>query len=892
MPDEVHETGHGERMTDLREQLQRTLGDSLILEQELGGGGMSRVFVAHEAALGRKVVVKVLPPDMAAAVNIDRFRREIQMAAQLQHPHIVQLLAAGETEGLPYFTMPFVKGESLRAKLARGGELPVSESVRVLREVASALSYAHENNVVHRDIKPENVLISGGSAMVTDFGVAKAVSASSGGASLTSLGVALGTPAYMAPEQATADPNTDHRADIYALGVLAYEMLSGSTPFSGRSPQAMLAAQVTESPDHVTRRRPSIPPMLANLVMWCLEKRPADRPQSAAEVVHELDALTTPSGGMAPTTAHPSVRVSAKSPKRTYAFAAGAVALALIGFAAWKATRPSTVSAGSVPTPALAVLPFENRGSESGQEFTDGMTEEITNRLSSVRGLRVVGRQSARSYAASDKPLQQIAQELGVQYLLTGTVRWDKDAAGKEVVRVSPALIRASDATQVWGEAYQTVLSGMFEVQSQVASSVASALNVALLEPERELLAAKPTDNLEAYALYLRGTELLRSILVPEIREAVTALERAVALDPEFAQGHAKLSLAHTELFWFYGDRTAERLRKAKAAADRALELSPGLPEGLEALGVYYYHGFLDYDRALRELAKAERVRPNNPDVLFFKSFIQRRSGRWQEAIATMQRGLELDPRAAGFIADFALTQFYMREFEEAETIVDRALIVAPDHSEAVIGKARAIFARTGDVAASNRVLRIAWERAANKRPLLFAALQQGWPATTDPAIAAGIFAAEWGPDMSENGTFVLWKAWLFRERSEPGRARAHADSAVRLLTARIRERPEEAEFFAQRGVAQAMLGDARAAIADSDRALALRPLARDALVGADVRYYRALTFMAIGRGEDAIPILEELLSIPSLINRTQLRLDPTFASLRGNPRFQRLIGG
>nr|MBA3580227.1 protein kinase [Gemmatimonadaceae bacterium] len=763
-------------MKDLREQLQATLGDSLILEQELGGGGMSRVFVAHEAALGRKVVVKVLPPDMAAAVNIDRFRREIQMAAQLQHPHIVQLLAAGETEGLPYFTMPFVKGESLRAKLARGGELPVSESVRILREVASALSYAHENNVVHRDIKPENVLISGGSAMVTDFGVAKAVSASSGGASLTSLGVALGTPAYMAPEQATADPNTDHRADIYALGVLAYEMLSGSIPFSGRSPQAMLAAQVTETPDHVTRRRPAIPPMLANLVMWCLEKRPADRPQSAAEVVHELDALTTPSGGMAPTTAQRSVSAPVQVPRRTLAIAGGLLALALIGFAGWKMTRPAAASAESIPTPALAVLPFENRGDDKGQEFTDGMTEEITNRLSSIRGLRVVGRQSARSYAASDKPLQQIAQELGVQYLLTGTVRWDKDAAGKEIVRVSPALIRASDATQVWGDAYQTVLSGMFEVQSQVASSVASALNVALLEPEREALVAKLTENVEAYSLYLRGTELLRSVLVPTIREAALLLERAVALDPDFAQAHAKLSVAHTELFWFYGDRSAQRLRLAKAAADRALELQPGLPEGHEALGVYYYHGFLDYESALRELAAAEKGRPNSADVVFFKAFVQRRSGKFQESVATMARGIELDPRAAAYIADAGSTHRYLRQYDAAERLADRALIVSPDQPDAVLTKALAVFGRSGDAGTAVKIFFDAWARAPDKDARTAGALVWGWPFTHHPGIAQAVSDLKWTRDLGDQGVVMTDKAWFFRERGDADRARTHAD--------------------------------------------------------------------------------------------------------------------
>jgi len=319
-------------MEELREQLQSTLGDSYRLENELGGGGMSRVFVAEEASLGRKVVIKVLPPEMAAAVSLDRFRREIQLAARLQHPHIVPRLSAGETNGLPYFTMPYVKGESLRARLAKGGELPVSEAVRILREVASALAYAHENQVVHRDIKPENVLISGGSAMVTDFGVAKALTASSGsaqGSSLTSLGVALGTPAYMAPEQATADPNTDYRADIYAFGVIAYEILTGSTPFSGRSPQGTLAAHVTEAPEPVTKRRSAIPPQLANLVMWCLEKRAADRPQTAAEVVHELDALSTPSGGLAPTMSVPRVKQSSSKFQRAALVGGGLVIVLL-----------------------------------------------------------------------------------------------------------------------------------------------------------------------------------------------------------------------------------------------------------------------------------------------------------------------------------------------------------------------------------------------------------------------------------------------------------------------------------------------------------------------------------------------------------------------------------
>ena len=287
---------------NLQDHLQRTLGDAYRLGRELGGGGMSRVFVATDTALGRDVVVKVLPTEMSGQLAIERFRREISIAARLQHPHMVPLLTAGDVEGLPYFTMPYVAGESLRARLAREGELPITEGVRILREVASALAYAHSHGVVHRDIKPDNVLLSGGAAMVTDFGVSKAVDAATtlDGQGITSVGVALGTPAYMAPEQASADPSVDQRADVYAWGVMAYEVVTGQTPFAGRTPQAMLAAHVTEQPEDIARRRPGTPRALADLVMRCLEKRPADRPQSADELVRALDAAGITSGAGEP----------------------------------------------------------------------------------------------------------------------------------------------------------------------------------------------------------------------------------------------------------------------------------------------------------------------------------------------------------------------------------------------------------------------------------------------------------------------------------------------------------------------------------------------------------------------------------------------------------------
>ncbi len=287
-------------MAELSDRLRSALGDAYAIERELGGGGMSRVFLAQETRLGRRVVIKVLPPELAAGVSAERFEREIQLAAKLQHPHIVPLLTAGSQGDLLYYIMPHIAGESLRAHLAQARELPIAETVRILADVCDALAYAHGQGIVHRDVKPDNVLLSGKHALVTDFGVAKAVARSSGSATLTSLGMALGTPAYMAPEQAAGDPNVDHRADLYAVGVLGYEMLAGRAPFSGLSPQGLLAAQVTATPEPVTQHRASIPPALAALVMRCLAKHPADRPQHADELVAQLEAMATPTVGTLP----------------------------------------------------------------------------------------------------------------------------------------------------------------------------------------------------------------------------------------------------------------------------------------------------------------------------------------------------------------------------------------------------------------------------------------------------------------------------------------------------------------------------------------------------------------------------------------------------------------
>jgi tetratricopeptide (TPR) repeat protein len=370
-------------MTDtLREHLQAALGGAYRVERELGGGGMGRVFVAEDTTLGRNVVVKVLPPELARGLSAERFRREIQLAAKLQHPHIVPLLAAGATEdGMLYYTMPFIDGDSLRQRLIRGGELPIPDALRILRQVVDALAYAHARGVVHRDIKPDNVLLSGNHALVTDFGVSKALSTATGPVSLTSLGVALGTPAYMAPEQAAADPNTDHRADIYAVGVLAYELLTGHPPFQGTSPQQVLAAHAAVAPPPISPVRASVSPQLEELVMRCLEKHAADRPQSAEEVLQRLESLSTPTYGTTPAPMQP---VRARRTSRDYlgravavGAAAGVLALAALG-ALWLRRDPPPEEL--VETRVL-LGPFQNRTGEPSLDQMGRLASDAVGRM-------------------------------------------------------------------------------------------------------------------------------------------------------------------------------------------------------------------------------------------------------------------------------------------------------------------------------------------------------------------------------------------------------------------------------------------------------------------------------------------------------------------------------
>lgn len=528
-------------MADLTDRLQAALGSAYRIDRELGGGGMSHVFVAEEVALGRRVVVKVLPPEMGAGLNAERFRREIQLAASLQHPHVVPLHAAGRTEDLVWYTMPLIEGESLRAKMAREGELPVTETVRILRDVADSLAYAHAQGVVHRDIKPDNVLLSGRHAVVTDFGVAKALSDATGQSSLTSVGIALGTPSYMAPEQAAADPHVDHRADIYALGAMAYEMLTGKPPFGG-APQMVLAAHVTQTPEPVTARRASVPPALAQLVMRCLEKKAADRYQTATELHQALELMATPSGGMEPTSATeavPGTRASVAAGGRMGRllpwFAAAVIVIAVSVFALTRGRTPEGSLA--LDPNVVAVLPFRVVGADPSLHFLrQGMMDLLHAKLTGVGGPRAADVQSVvaavRDQVGDDgdvagDALTAVVRRVGAGLVLQGSIVGPAEGFVLTASLVEMPSGRTVAQTSVEGS--KDRIFALVDLLSQRLLALGAGASESQLE-------ALTTANFDALRAYLDGQAAYRR---GAFQESMVALERASSLDSTFALAHS-----------------------------------------------------------------------------------------------------------------------------------------------------------------------------------------------------------------------------------------------------------------------------------------------------------------------------------------------------------------
>ncbi len=615
-------------MPDVPSKLTAALSTRYHIERELGQGGMATVYLAEDLKHHRKVALKVLKPELSAALGGERFLREIRIAAQLTHPHIVPLHDSGEVDGSLYYVMPYLEGESLGARLRREGPLPLDEGVRLLREVADALAFAHERGIVHRDIKPENVMLTGGHALVADFGVAKAVSDGAHSGTLTSMGVAVGTPAYMAPEQAAADPAIDHRADIYALGTLAYEMLAGRTPFVGATPQALLAAQVLQTPEPVSRHRGDCPAEVEQMIMRCLAKEPRERFQTAGDLRAECDRL--PRSGE----------------HRTPAGAA----------------RPAA--------DGIVVLPFANQSPDPENEyFTDGLTEELIADLAKVRSLRVISRTSSLQLKGTTKGVPAIGRELGVRYVLEGSVR----RAGSSL-RITARLLDAGSDSQLWAEKYSGTVEDVFDLQERVSRAIVEALDVALSPAESRRLADRPILNVRAFELYLQARQELRRY---NLDRGVQLLDQAIAIEGEVPALRALRGLAYITRLRMGIDRERS-LREAEAEGRALLQIAPEAAYGHALLAVVAYERG-DHPAAVRSAEAALVLDPNDAEILFYKGISYQAADQHAQMLATSVRLQKADPLSSFTSLLAGIATWFGGHAADGVPSMERALAIDPD---------------------------------------------------------------------------------------------------------------------------------------------------------------------------------------------------------------------
>jgi len=630
-------------MTDLLSKLRQSVGDRYEIEREVGRGGMATVFLAQDRRHGRPVALKVLHPQLATALGPDRFLREIQIAARLQHPHIVPLYDSGQAGDLLYYVMPFMPGESLRQRLDREPQLPFEEAVRIARGVAAALDYAHRQQIVHRDIKPENVMLHEGEAVVTDFGIAKAVTAAAAD-SLTQTGTSIGTPAYMSPEQAGGEAELDGRSDIYSLGAVLYEMVTGTAPFIGPTLQAIISKLFTDTPRPIRELRADIPDWLESAVFRCLEKPAMARFATASQLAQ---ALTWPAG---------------------------------------TSTPPGMPSGSGGGGKSIAVLPFVNMSADAENEyFSDGIAEEIINALSKVQALQVAARTSSFAFKGKNEDIGSIGRKLKVATVLEGSVR----KAGKQL-RVTAQLINVADGYQLWSERYDRQLEDVFAIQDEIAGNIVKALRVVLSDDEKRAIERAPTEDVKAYEYYLRGRQYFHQFRRTGMQSARRMFERAIETDPQFALAHAGLADCCAFLY-MYWDGSKANLDGADSASRKALELDADLAEAHASRGFALALN-RQYDEARPEFETAIRLNPKLYEAHYLYARALFQEGRAEEAVRQYEEASRVRPEDYQALLLMQSPLNSLGRHDEALAVLRRGMVVIEHHLELNPDDARALY--------------------------------------------------------------------------------------------------------------------------------------------------------------------------------------------------------
>ncbi len=846
--------------------------------EKIGVGGMGEVYLAQDTELDRKVALKFLPPHLCQDEDCrKRFKREAQTAAKLSHPNIVHVYEVSEYQERPFFAMEHVEGRSLRDVKAE--ELDIDRIVGIAIQLCDGLHSAHAAGVIHRDIKPSNVIIdSSNRPKLLDFGLAMV----KGGEHLTKTGSTLGTVGYMSPEQIEGKV-TDARSDLFSLGVMLYELITSKSPFRRDDETATLKAILSDTPEPLARYKADVPDDLQRIVSKLLEKDSSLRYQSAAGVIPDLKKLSVESTS--------SVAVEKKHDRwnRYVVPIAVIILIGSLGLWYWQ-SQPDADGDRAV---SLVVLPFENLGAEEDEYFADGMTDEITARLAGISGLRVISRTSAIHYKSSDRPLKDIAKELNVDYVLEGTIRWDK-SGDTDRVRIIPQLIRASDDSHIWASTIERELTQVFAVQADIAEQVAVALNVNLLGEDRRRLEHIPTNNMEAYDYYLRGRELFQMFYdFEQLKVAIGLFEKAVAHDTAFASAYAELSIMHSHMYWFGWDRSNERSNRSRSEAQRALALDSANTSAHVALGYYYYYIERDFDRALSEFEYARKIRANDAGILAAIGYIKRRQGEWEESYQSQKLALELDPLSLSTRNGLSATARYMRRFDIAESIARKGLGLFPDQLSNYLELGHIYIARDGDASSALRILDSIPSRV---RETTYEEVFYRWQYTYlqrryETALNPMLDLVNYCTTAEDTAEYLFHLAETYQLLNRTALSKVYYDSA-RVYIEALNARGITLGGFLppSLGLVYSRLGENEEAIQAARRDSARLPLSGDAFLGTDALHDLAVTYARVGEFDKALDLIDTLLSIPSEVTVAKLRLDPIYDPLRDDPRFQALI--
>jgi serine/threonine protein kinase/Flp pilus assembly protein TadD len=871
--------------------MQMEFGDYELLE-EIGRGGQGVVYRARQKSLNRPVALKVIGlGQWATKAHLKRFRLEAEAAARLDHPCIVPIHEVGEREGCCYFSMNLVEGSQLD-DVAKREPPPIRRTVELIAKLARAVHYAHEHGILHRDIKPGNILVDQkGEPHLTDFGLARLVETES---TVTRTKEVLGTPSYMAPEQAVGEARKLTSAtDVYGLGAVLYQLLTGQPPFAGGTTYETVKLLLETEPRRPRLLNPKVDRDLSAICLKCLEKDPQRRYSSALALAEDLEhwlkhepIRAKPSGFFTHT------RKWVRRNPSTSVLVTLLVALAIgLSVSVWNRT------ARVIIPKSIAVLPFENLSPDPDNAyFADGMQEEILTRLASIADLKVISRTSTQQYQSKPRNLAQIAKQLGVANIVEGSVQKISDK-----VRVNVQLINAQTDAHLWADTFDRKLTDIFSVETDVAKAIANQLQAKLRGQEEQVIAAKPTDNVEAYDAYLRGLAYrLKTLNTPASSlGAQKYLREAVRLDPKFAIAWALLSYVEADGYLTLTLQPTVALREeARQAAETALALNPNLGEAVVAKGYYHYACLKDYDTAVRYFERARQLLPNSSQIPESLAFVARRRGQWDQSESYFNEAERLDPRNVNLLTQHALSYVDLRRFPEALRKLDQVLNITPDDLDTVAEQA-AIVQAEGDLPRASVLLAPLHPNANDPQALetqVYQAILERRPsqiilrlkevlAKPDPAL--GYY----------NGELRFWLGWAQEVAGDHGAARESWRQARSELEPFLKEQPDNYSLIGDLALTNMGLGDKAAAFKLIEQAMVVVPIEKDAKDGLQPMEILARVAAGMGEPDRAIAALHQLLSIPYEsalaenvpLTPALLRLDPMFDPLRGNPRFQEL---